>query len=392
MKRQPKQGYLGPAFHEWLEWLEYVECILTTEKRPGKPKYMAMNDTLFKCEDDADFTRMMNEAVPVDAWLARAVRSSVKYKVTAETFAGVLHHYEDELRYIRKTTPIHLPHEWCTLLVEFMGDTYMICLQETVTKTGERYDEIDVEADEKWICANICFYRPGGVEMLDGKVQTGQKLSYCPVELHMQKGRLWEETKYCTAITKGVEITDKGKQAIDIARAFILIWLESFQLGSVLRSKTVPGTPPMPVSYIPTKRRKKTDHPKFEHTIIEFEVDQPECAQTGRSVFQPKKRLHQVRGFIRHMRSGKKVWVKPHWRGDEHLGVVKKDYEVTMHDNEGDSNVNVTKATRSEPARPTNQSGRNGDRSVFRNGSDSFWHRTRKALGNAWLSVVRTSR
>ncbi len=138
--RHPKPGHLGPAFHEWLEWLEYTEALVTTEKRPpGKPKYIAMNDTLFHVEDDKDMTKMMNDALTVDAWLARCVRSSVKYKVDAETFAGLIHHYEDELRYIRKTTPIHLPHEWCTLVVEWDEDTYLISLQETTTRTGEYY-------------------------------------------------------------------------------------------------------------------------------------------------------------------------------------------------------------------------------------------------------------
>ena len=23
--KHPKPGYLGPAFHEWLEWLEYIK-------------------------------------------------------------------------------------------------------------------------------------------------------------------------------------------------------------------------------------------------------------------------------------------------------------------------------------------------------------------------------
>ena len=78
--------------------------------------------------------------------------------------------------------------------------------------------------------------------------------------------------------------------------------------------------------------RKKRDHPHFEHFIVEMEVDEPDPQQEGRSVFQPRKRLHQVRGFFRHYKSGKVSWVRPHWRGDENLGVVKKDYELTLHE------------------------------------------------------------
>jgi hypothetical protein len=63
-----------------------------------------------------------------------------------------------------------------------------------------------------------------------------------------------------------------------------------------------------------------------------MEVDEPDPMQDGVSMYQPRKRLHQVRGFFRHYQSGKVSWVKAHWRGDENLGVVKKDYELTLHE------------------------------------------------------------
>lgn len=392
MKKQPKQGYLGPAFHEWLEWLEYVECVTYTEKNPGKPKYMAMNDKLFTAANDADFQRMMNDAAPVDAWLARCVRSSVKYKIDASTLALMTHQYEDELRYIRNTTPIHLPHEWVTLIVEGFGnDTFMMCLQETTTNHGKMYTELGVEGDEEWISANIMLHRNTGIELMDGKHHPEQKLSYVPVEQHFNKGRLWNETKWLNASAQGVTTTEEGKKALAITQGLIMAFIESFHLQSVLRHKTVQGVAPMPKAFVPKKRRKRREHPRFEHVVVELSVDDPESQQTGRSVFQPKKRMHQVRGFWRKMRkSGKQVWVKPHWRGDEALGVLRRDFEMTVHD-EGDNNVNESKAIRREPAGQTDQSGRTGHRSVLRDGADSVWDRTRKALATAWVSVVRPS-
>jgi hypothetical protein len=332
-KRKYKQGSLGPAFHEWLEYLEYVECIATTNKSPPSNKYMAMNDTLFHLDSDEDMVRMMREAMPVDAYLARCVRSSVKYKVDAETFAGLVHHYESELKYIRKTVPIHLPHEWCTLIVEWGDDTYLISLQETETNSGDAYPELGVEIGEKWICANLCLHRKGGVELMsDGQVHREQTLSYVPVELHLEKGKLWDQTNYVTALADGVKATEKGEACINIFRAFILIWLEQFHLQSTLRHKQVAGGRP-PHSFKPRKPRKRHEHPQFEHTIIQLEVDAPDPSQTGRSIFQPRKRLHQVRGFWRQYRkSGKRVWVRPHWRGDEHLGVVRRDIELITHE------------------------------------------------------------
>ena len=332
MSKQQKQGYLGPAFHEWMEWLEYCECMFHTEKvPPGKPKHMALNDTLFRVKDDADMVKMMNDALPVDAWLARCVRSSVKYKVDAETFAGLIHHYEDELKYIRKTVPINLPHEWCSLVVDWGEDSYLISAQETTTRDGGDYPELEVAADEPWICMNMMLYRQSGVEVDHQKVK-GQPLSYVPVEIHFQKGKVWEDTKFVTATTPGVETTEKGQNALDIFRAFFLIWLEQFYLQSVLRHKAVSGGRP-PIEFKPAKPRKRRQFPKFEHTVIELQMDAPDCQQIGKSVFQPKKRLHQVRGFYRHYRkTGKRVWVKPHWRGDEALGVVRRDFELTTRE------------------------------------------------------------
>lgn len=326
-------GYLGQAFHAWLEWLEYIECLALTNKRPGKPMSMAMNDKLFQCDTDEDFNRMMQDCYPSDAWLAHCVRSSVKYKIKAETLALMTHMYEDEMRYIRETRPVHLPHEWVTLIVEDFGpDTFMMSLQETTTRTGEAYPELDVDGEEKWICSNPIFYRHSGIELMqDSKVHPEQKLSYCPIEQHFNSGRLWRDTNFLNANAHGVRVTEEGKKAMDLCQGMTIAFLESFHLSSVLRRKSI-GVAPSPKGFRPKKRRKKKDHPRYEHFVVEMPVDEPEPSQTGRSVFQPKKRLHQVRGFFRHYKSGKTSWVKPHWRGDEKLGVVQRDFELTMHD------------------------------------------------------------
>ena len=43
----------------------------------------------------------------------------------------------------------------------------------------------------------------------------------------------------------------------------------------------------------------------------------------------PSKRLHDVRGHWRTYRSGKRVWIRAHLRGDESLGIVQKEYSLT---------------------------------------------------------------
>jgi hypothetical protein len=43
----------------------------------------------------------------------------------------------------------------------------------------------------------------------------------------------------------------------------------------------------------------------------------------------PSKRLHDVRGHWRTYRSGTRVWIRSHQRGDESLGIVQKEYSLT---------------------------------------------------------------
>lgn len=44
--------------------------------------------------------------------------------------------------------------------------------------------------------------------------------------------------------------------------------------------------------------------------------------------FMRKKRLHAVRGHYRKLKSGERVWVKPHMRGDESVGRVLSAHEI----------------------------------------------------------------
>ena len=335
-QRTNKAGSLGPAFHTWLEWLEYVEnMVLGSGPMKGKPKYMAMNDALFAAQSDEAFDKMMKDVMPVDAYNARVVRSSTKYKVDVNVLCEMVQKYRDELTYIRNTCPLNLPFEWCTLVITGYGpDDILVCLTETDPRDGKDYPELNIGAGDKFIDCNIAFYRPTGVEMLDGTINSGQRLSYCPVELHFNKGLLEADSTFLHAVAQGVDVTPMGKEVVNLVRTMILIWLNSFHLSSMLRRKQ-PGLPAPLGNRIKRKRlRKKREHPQFEHFIVELEVDEPDPQQTGVSMYQPRKRLHQVRGFFRHYQSGKVSWVKSHWRGDETIGVVKKDYELTLHEEE----------------------------------------------------------
>ena len=333
-QRSAKPEHLGPGFHTWLEYLEYVEWVLTgTGRRRGKPKYMALNDTLFVNDTEDDFRAMMEDLCPVDAYMARVVRSSTKYKVDASVLMNMATRYEAEIEYIRNTRPLNLPFEWCSLIVTGIGDDeFLIAMAETEPRDHKTYPELGLEPDEKFIDCSIAFYRETGLKMMDGSINRGQRLSTCPVELHFNKGKIESETTFLNAIAAGVKPTPKGEDAVTIIRNMVLLWIHSFHLAAMLRNKQI-GMPPTPGKALTRRRlRKKSKHPHFEHFVVEMEVDEPDPMQEGRTMYQPHKRMHQVRGFFRHYKSGKVSWVKSHWRGDEALGVVKKDYEVTLHD------------------------------------------------------------
>jgi len=329
MKRtKHKPGSLGPAFYLWLEYLEAVENLLVKHKRPHTKLTLGINKSFFDFGANQD--HVIREMAKVDATLASAVRSSVKYRLSYEVLAQVWERYEKELDYIMDTRPLRLPYERCTLVLggdTADDDTHVICLQEEYPSSG-KYPELGI-GNEKFICANIVGYRPTGLWMEGpGPVQ---RLSHFPVEIHMTSGQLlMEGTKMLYALPEGVTVHyEAAERTMNLIHDAIVLWMCMFHLSAVLKSKAI-GVPPTPVGLLPKKPRKAKQYPSFEHYVVELPVDAFQDDPKGRTCNQPHKRLHQVRGFWRHYQSGKVVWVRSHWRGDEKLGVVRKDYEMTL--------------------------------------------------------------
>ena len=353
MKKKPKQGYLGSAFHHWLEFLEYVEhsvhAMMSGKTRLyRRPPNITMNNRLWQFPEDEnseEYARLMKDMTYVHAALAPIVRSSVKYKMHIDTCIELAERYgKNELLHISKNVPMRLPHEWCTIVFEGFGDDDMIVVaQEQTPENHQTYPELELDPDETFICLNIAGYRPGGVQMEDGTVNKSEQLSEFPVEVHMKHNQTEDLTKVIYAGAGGIEPKKEGHRVLDLLYRTFVIWHHQFHLQSILRHKQVAGGRP-PASFKPKRLRKRHEHPQFEHTVIQLEVDAPDPSQTGRSIFQPRKRLHQVRGFWRNYRkSGKRVWVKPHWRGDEHLGVVKRDIELVTHQQENNDDVEMAR-------------------------------------------------
>ncbi len=121
MKRHPKPGYLGPAFHEYLEYLEAVEAFFITGKtKVGRS--VQLNNRLWEAPtDDAQFRKLIMDMMQVDSGLATVVRSSVKYRITVDTLVEIGNQYSNELIHVGHTIPMRLPHEACTIVVEALG-------------------------------------------------------------------------------------------------------------------------------------------------------------------------------------------------------------------------------------------------------------------------------
>lgn len=371
-RNKVKQGYLGPAFYEWLAHLEMCEDIVVRDKvRDHKraSKGYTFNNELFPVKNEPQivgvnpsnqsmlFGPTVTAMLPVDAWVAHLVRSSVKYRITHQTMLDLNEKYEREIDYIQNNMIIDLPYDPITVVFEGVGpkdDDVLVNLCATTatdrgrihgvggthTFAGEftdvNYPALGIGEGDEFISASICFHRAKGVVMEDtNQVRPDQKLSHCPVEIHCNKGLPLEDTKWINAIAPGADIAPRGATMIEETRQMIVYFLSYFQLASVLRRKQ-PGLPPA-LAAEEGKRRKpkhrsRFNRPMFEHFVIEMEVDEPDPQQSGITRATHKKRQHQVRGHRRVYKSGRVSWVKPHWRGDKNLGVIRKDYEMTQHD------------------------------------------------------------
>jgi hypothetical protein len=333
-----QKGKLGPAFHNYLEYLENAEAALTDEtsiRKQSQVPMIAINQAMFTCSEQ-DMKKIVDDLLPVDAYLAGVVRSSVKYKVNVETLVKLSEKYSHELATIGNTIPMRLPHEWCTIIIEGFGDDDMIVVAQEQTLDGkDSYPELGIEDNETpFICLNSVTYRPHGCLDMDDQRRQQQRLSHIPVEIHCEQDKLQRDAKCLYAGATGIDMTQEGQRIMDLIWKSFTIWHHQFQLQSILRQKS-PGLAPRRDILRRHKRRKKIEHPMFEHTVIRMEIDSPEPGQNGVSFLQSKKRMHAVRGFWRtYRKTGLRVWVKPHWRGDEKLGVVRRDIELVTHEEE----------------------------------------------------------
>lgn len=372
-RHTPKPGYLGPAFHEWLQHLEFVEALLRDQDIDRKTlrKYRtggySFNNRLWlsptAATTDKQYqlkskhgTMSMNETIyammPVDAWVAHLVRSSVKYRCPVPVMIKLQERYGSVWEDLHKGMQVYLPYDPVTIVFDEIGgnpnDSVVVNITATTATDRGRvtgafedvnYPALGIEEGDEFYSASLCLFRKTGTEdELDGKIKPERKLSHVPVEIHFNKGLPIEQTKWINAHAPGTTPTEAGKTVIDMVRQYIMHFIAMQSMQSLLRQRRHNGlTPEFLVTEAKRKKpkhRNKRKRPMFEHYVIEMEVDAPEPGQSNITRAPHRKRQHEVKRHKRTYKSGKVVWVKEHWRGDPNLGVVKKDYEMTTHDPE----------------------------------------------------------
>ena len=95
-----------------------------------------------------------------------------------------------------------------------------------------------------------------------------------------------------------------------------------------LSNQIMPCAQPTPVKSLTNRRLKAQGKPlQYEWKTIEIGIVKPRKAHQGGTHAPP--RLHERRGHLRKLKSGKQVWIKPCKVGDASRGTVFHDYKIS---------------------------------------------------------------
>ena len=336
MSKFDRDGYMGEAFHTWLEWLEKSESMIKKGVVKKVPEGQVFHpDHFILPATDEGKMRMAGTFLMLDYDLAPKVRSAVKYRVKLSVMKTIVANYADEMEELLENVPVNLPHPDCVLVVEDDGadgdsmDT-VLCISEETPRDGKDYPELGVEAGGIFHCVNLVFYSKEGLPVPAG-TNANRNLCHIPAEIHFRKGSLFDEATPLFAIMDEVKPRERAEDMMRMVWSMVTAWMYTMHLSGYLNQNRQVGVPPAAKNFRPSKMRKKSAQPKFEHTLMELPVDRVAGDPTGRTHAGGKHRDHPVRGHMRTYKSGKTVFVRAHRRGDASLGSVSHEYDLGLH-------------------------------------------------------------
>ena len=324
-KSKPKRsGSMGPVFAQFLK--TYEDCERTLIKMNAMPDQEApfpidvdqcgeiVRKTVGLMCKDGDHSL-------IERWGndARQLRSAFKFKMSYADME-VLCDYEDP------EIVLQIPFPECVLVVnevEHQGAEHFVAfLEERVyfeddpaLHNDSWYAERGMRNGDKFLC-------------ITAGIKFDKVFSVLPVEYHAELGRTFDDEgsagEWCPSVPQGTpDETLEMMEGIGwLVMKLVSGWVQSLNNPNH-KIEDTSGLKPGVKHRAPRLKERRL----YEHNIVKIDplATRKVTQSTGHG---GKHRLHPVRGFWRQYKSGKRVWVRPHWRGDKELGVITHDYEV----------------------------------------------------------------
>ena len=324
-----KRTSLGKSFNKMNSILSFCEAKLEEAIKTNKPITIIPSDLGEIIESSIlfhgggpEFVDTLIKGFGTDA---ANFRSAFKYRGTE---ADLIHlgHTNSALNEVE----FRLPFPTCVLVVEKCNrlcagvaddpdqadvDEMCIFMEERLidnTEEGDWYQNHGLTLGSPFISATVGFI-----------ASNRKKFQLVPLEFHFTTNCKLGEMDWTTGAPKGCPeiITDSALAYGRTVALNMLIWMAALyspQLKVDLRQGLKPGV-------IHTPRRKERVF--YEHTMMT--IDPTKKVEVKDPVgSHAKHRLHPVRGHWRIYQSGRRAWIKPHWRGDKELGIVTHDYNL----------------------------------------------------------------
>lgn len=329
-KKPKKSGSMGPVFAKMLAAYEECEQAVTKVSREefenlrvdanklGGAMPMLMEDA------GAEFGEMSqseNIGQLLHRWAqdAKQLRGSFKFKMTYNDMQELADFDNPDLL-------MKIPFPECVLVVNCVHEHKLagICLfieernytPEPDDKMPDWYRDVGINYGDQFLCITASFLTDGGRFVL------------LPAEYHATNERPMEGDNagtWCTAVPPGT--SDKTLETMESFGNLVFVMLGGWvaAINNPNREVTETGGLKPGVHHRAPKHKERRF---YEHKLVTIDplAEQRTGGLTGHG---GKHRLHPVRGFWRtYRKTGKRVWINPHWRGDKDLGVITHDYEV----------------------------------------------------------------